>query len=74
MTKMSPAAPFPERLGRSSLGPSAPACILRYESSLGKTREGAPSGSIVAVVLSLQTLGIGMVCPYGVGHVRGFQS
>lgn len=47
----------PERLGRSSLGPSAPACILRYESSLGKTREGAPSGSIVAVVLSLQTLG-----------------
>jgi len=56
--KANPSIPaFLEQLGRSSLGPSAPACILRYESSLGKTREGAPSGSIVAVVLSLQKTG-----------------
>jgi len=49
--------PLVARLGTTSLGPSAPASILRFESSLGKSREGIPTQSLVAQVLSLQMLG-----------------
>eukprot|EP00438_Fugacium_kawagutii_P036624 Skav217834 [mRNA] locus=scaffold889:549933:554214:+ [translate_table: standard] len=55
--KENPSIPeFLQQLGTSSLGPSAPAAILRYEAS-GSSREGIPTKSIVAQVLSLQMLG-----------------
>lgn len=56
--KANPSIPaFLQQLGTTSLGPSAPASILRFESSLGKSREGIPTQSLVAQVLSLQKTG-----------------